>query len=277
MRSAIWLPNFGDYGDVRLLAELAREAEESGWDGFFLWDHVFRTRTLQPGMPVVDPWVALAAIAISTSRMRVGTMVTPVPRRRPWKLAREVVSLDHLSGGRAVLGVGIGAPPEFEFQPFGEPTDARTRAEKLDEGLELVRALWAGETVTHRGKHYSLEGVVFAPGPVQSPRVPIWVAATAPTHGPLRRAARWDGIFPLYRGVAPSPDDLRDTLRRIEEERGDLQGFDVAVSGATEPGSQDLVAEYRETGATWWLERIHHDRGSLEEMRARIGKGPPRV
>ena len=169
MRFAINLPNFGEYGDARRLAELARETEAAGWDGFFIWD-VFGGDSAAP-VPVDDPWIALAAIAATTERIRLGTMVTPLPRRRPWKLARQAASLDHLSGGRLILGVGIGTPPE-EFARFGEEPDPRIRAEMLDEGLEVLTGLWSGEPFSFHGRHYRVEEATLLPRPVQQPRIP---------------------------------------------------------------------------------------------------------
>ena len=176
MRYGIWVPNFGEYAEIPKLVVLAREAEAAGWDGFFVWDHVLRSETV----PIVDPWVALAAVAVETERVRIGPLVTPVPRRRPSKLAREVVSLDHLSAGRVVLGVGLGSPPEPEFARFGEDADLRVRAAKLDEGLEVLAGLWTGERFDYEGQYHRVRDAVFLPRPIQSPRVPIWVGAFWP-------------------------------------------------------------------------------------------------
>ncbi len=174
MKFGISTINFGWFADTDLLIEVAVEAEDAGWDGFFLWDHllVFHPK---PVVPFVDPWIALTAIAVNTKRMRIGTMVTPLPRRRPWKLARETVTLDHISKGRLTLGVGIGAPPEVEYGLFGEETSARIRAEKLDESLDILTGLWSGESFSHHGKHYNLSEMTFLPKPRQEPRIPIWV------------------------------------------------------------------------------------------------------
>src|SRR5438067_4066679 len=212
MRYGVSMPNFADYGDVHTLVELAREAEAAGWDGFFLWEHMIFWRDLR--VPIVDPWVALAAIAAGTERISLGPMVTPVARRRPWKLARETVSLDHLSRGRLILGVGLGDPADADFGVFGEETDAKVRARKLDEGLNVLAGLWGGEPFSYRGEHYRVEETVFLPRPVQSPRIPVWVGGWWPHKPPLRRAARWDGVFPGKitpdsRFEAVTPDDLR--------------------------------------------------------------------
>lgn len=157
MNYGVTIPNFGHFFNPRSLAALAHDAEEAGWDGFFLWDHVFYGL-----FPTVDPWIALAAIAMATYHMRIGPMVTPLPRRRPPKLARETVSLDHLSGGRLTLGVGIGALP-WEWDHLGEQTNIRTRGAMLDEGLDLLTEIWSGRPVTHRGEHYIAMSMALSP------------------------------------------------------------------------------------------------------------------
>ena len=243
MRFGLTVPNFGDYFDPRVLAALARDAEHAGWDGFFVWDHTVIWPT-----PTVDPWVALSAIAIATERIRIGPLVTPVPRRRPTKLAREVISLDHLSNGRVIFGVGIGAGP-WEWDYLGEETDLRTRGAMLDEGLDLLAKLWSGEPVRHDGRFYSFRGdggpdnpepmpTPFLPPPVQRPRVPIWVAGTWPSKPPFRRAARWDGVVPVARGAGMvnslTPDQVREVGAFIDERRGGNEPFDVVVAGHTD-------------------------------------------
>ena len=145
MKYGINIPNFGWFGDIDTLVEIAVEVEENGWDGFFLWDHLLVFKQEDMVLPFVDPWIALAAIACSTKKLRLGPLITPIPRRRPWKVAREAVSVDHLSKGRMILGVGLGAPPETEFDYFGEESDVKIRAEMLDEGLDIITGLWSGE------------------------------------------------------------------------------------------------------------------------------------
>ena len=283
LQFGISVPNFGGYADPRALAELAHDAEQAGWDGFFVWDHmqyVFADRE-----PVADPWILLAAIALRTERMRLGPLVTPVARRRPSKLARETVSLDQLSGGRLILGVGLGAPADAEFEDFGEDGDARIRAEKLDEGLAVLAGLWSGEPFSFSGTHFQVDDVTFLPPPIQQPRVPIWVAAQWPNRAPLRRAARWDGVAPGSAGVgwnAMMPaDDLRAAVAYIHEQRTTTDTFDVVVrgisTGVDHSADADLVDAYREAGMTWWVEHLHGYRGPYEEMAARIRLGPPRA
>jgi alkanesulfonate monooxygenase SsuD/methylene tetrahydromethanopterin reductase-like flavin-dependent oxidoreductase (luciferase family) len=197
MRSALFLPIFDDLANPRVLVQLAVGAEDAGWDGMFLWDHV---RWREPVRAAADPWIALTAMAATTSRIRIGPMVTPLARRRPAKVARETASLDVLSGGRLTLGVGIGSD-EFghEYSITGEDVDDKTRAEKLDESLEILEAAWSGEEVRHRGRHYTVDGMRFLPRPVQRPGVPVWVGATAARSS--RYAAR-PGIRATFRSVS---------------------------------------------------------------------------
>ena len=171
MKFGLSLPNHGDYGEIDRIIELALLAEEAGWDGFFLWDHIARGKA-----PQIDPWIAMSAIASRTEHLRLGILITPLARRRPWKVAREIVTLDHLSKGRMVLGVGLGDFIGKEFQNFGEVVDPRTRGEMLDEGLEIINGLQSGEEFTFNGAYYKIEKTVFNPKPIQKPRLPIWLA-----------------------------------------------------------------------------------------------------
>jgi alkanesulfonate monooxygenase SsuD/methylene tetrahydromethanopterin reductase-like flavin-dependent oxidoreductase (luciferase family) len=282
VRYAINLPNFEVFADPRTVAGLARDAEAAGWDGVFVWDHLTFVKAWR--LAIADPWIVLAAVALATERVRLGTMVTPLPRRRPWKLARETVTLDRLSGGRLVLGVGLGSPAEDEYGSFGEPVNAATRAAMLDEGLELLTRLWSGEPVTFHGGHYTVEDVTFLPTPLQSPRIPIWVAGTWPAAGPVRRAARFDGIAPLKPGPDGelqdlTADDVRALLATVREHRAGDGPFDVLVGGET-PGDDPAAARERleplaEAGMTWWQEVLTPRRGDLDALRARVRLGPP--
>jgi alkanesulfonate monooxygenase SsuD/methylene tetrahydromethanopterin reductase-like flavin-dependent oxidoreductase (luciferase family) len=270
--------NWGDYGDPRLLAELACEAEAAGWEGFFIWDHI----KWPAQAPAADPWVALAAMAMRTERIRLGTLVTPLPRRRPWKLARETLTLDQLSGGRLILGVGSGYFMDEEFAAFGEETDAKIRAAKLDEGLDILTGLWSGEPFSYAGTQYQVKDVCFTP-PVQRPRIPIWVAGTWPLKAPFRRAARWDGVVPIGRDFEKplTPADIRDIAAYIKEHRAGTEPFEVACGGQTSgrDAAEDatIVAPYAEAGLTWWLESRLPWLNALAEVRERIRKGPPKV
>lgn len=280
MNYGLYLPNFGDETSVRVLATLAREAEEAGWDGFFLWDHVvYRAR---PPVNMVDPWIALTAIAMTTERIRLGTTVTPVARRRPWILARETASLDQLSGGRLIVGVGLGDPPDLEFAQFGEEADDRIRAVKLDEGLDILAGLWSGQPFRYAGTHYKVKRVTFQPPSLQTPRIPIWVAGFWPNKAPFRRAARWDGVIPLQRGGL-EPDDIVAIAAYIKEHRTvetPDTPFDIVKIGSV-PGdnaarARKIVKTFAGVGVTWWLESLFTERNSLEAMRRRILQGPPK-
>ena len=278
----VHVQNSGAFGDPRTLAQMAHDAEDAGWDGFFIWDHLVYAVN-QTG-PVTDPTVALAAIAMSTSRVRFGPLVTPPARRRPWKLARETAALDVLSGGRLVLGVGLGEPVDLEFARFGEEDDKHVRAAKLDESLDILAGLWSGAPFSFHGAHYEIEDITFLPAPAQSPRIPVWVAGEWPNKRPFRRAARWDGIFPSKRGVAldemMTPADLEEIVSFIRQERAIDDSFVVALGGYTPARDHaravDIVAPYIDAGLTWWLEGLNSLRGSLADARERILAGPPR-
>jgi alkanesulfonate monooxygenase SsuD/methylene tetrahydromethanopterin reductase-like flavin-dependent oxidoreductase (luciferase family) len=279
MKYAFDTPQFGAFADPRLLAQLAHEAEDAGWDAFFLWDHI------QVGWPdaVADPWIALAAMAMSTSRILIGPIVTPLYRRHPWKVARETVTLDHLSGGRVVLGVGLGDDVFGEIRTFDAPVDPRTRAAMLDEGLAVLLGLWSSEKFSFEGKHYTIRDAQFLPAPLQKPRIPIWVAGTWPRKPPFRRAARFDGILPISGNIESqlTPSQVRDLVAFIKSVRTSDAPFEVIHSGETsgENADQDraIVASYEEAGATWWFEGRLPWRSSVEQVRARIRMGPPRL
>lgn len=282
MRYAIHAPNLRQFGDPKTIVGLAVEAEQAGWDGLFLWDHVLHRRT-EPE-PVIDPWATLGACAVTTERIRLGTMITPLSRRRPWNVAREAMSLDLLSGGRMVLGAGLGSPRDADFEAFGEEADDRRRAERLDEALKVLSGLWTGEWFAHSGEHFALDEMRFLPAPVQKP-IPIWIGGNWPNRRPFQRAARWDGVVPeKVGGQLPTPDDLRDLLAYVAEQRAALsidatRPFDAVIGGVTQTadaeGAQTARA-YAEAGATWWMERFHPARGSVDEARRRIAAGPPR-
>jgi alkanesulfonate monooxygenase SsuD/methylene tetrahydromethanopterin reductase-like flavin-dependent oxidoreductase (luciferase family) len=246
---AIFVAPFDELADPRLLADLAARAEEQGWDGFFLWDHIVYS---PPTRALLDPWVALGAIAHATERLRLGPMVTPLSRRRIHKLARETVTLDRLSDGRLTFGIGLGSDRHGELAPFGEVHDPREQAQLLDAGLERLQALWAGE---------------FEPVPVQQPRIPIWAAARYPNQRPLRRAARLDGLFPVE---VPEPDALREMIdATLAHRAADAAPFDVAVM--YQPGTDPSVWEA--AGATWTLTGFGQS-PKLDEVRAIIDAGP---
>jgi alkanesulfonate monooxygenase SsuD/methylene tetrahydromethanopterin reductase-like flavin-dependent oxidoreductase (luciferase family) len=279
MKYGLDIPTAGAYANPRVLADLAAEAEEAGWDGFFIWDILFAGDEMTT--PVADPWIALAAIATRTQRIRIGAMLTPLPRRRPWQIARETVTLDHLSNGRLTFGAGLGYQA-LDFTPFGENYDLRVLAEQLDEGLEVVQGLWGGEAFSFQGKHYQLSDVTLLPKPVQSPRIPVWLAGGWPRRKPFRRAARWDGLYLMTvnqtTGKHLSPEEIREIAAYVNSYREAAEPFDIAVSGETPANPRqgaDIVQPYQEAGATWWVE-YEASRQSLEEYRERIRQGPPK-
>lgn len=275
VRYAVGLPNVGEFGDPGLLVELAVAAEEHGWDGVFVWDHVLYR---EPGWPVVNPTVVTAAIAARTARVRIGTLMTGLPRRRVQVVAREVATLDALSGGRAVFGAALGSM-DIEYAAFGEPVELRTRAEKLDESLAVLARWWSGGQVRHAGAHLTVDGVATLPT-VQRPRVPIWCAGRWPAKAGFRRAARWDGVMPTHadfgKGATMPPPALAEALAVVAAERGDLDGFDVVLEGRTSPAeAAAVVAGYAAVGLTWWVEAMGWWRGGVADARTRIAAGPP--
>ncbi len=263
MRFAISTPNIGPTSE---LIELARETDAAGWDGLFVWDHLHLDR--QQLLHVHDPWVLLGAMAPYATRVRLGPLVTPVARRRPWVLAKQVVTLDHLTNGRAVFGVGLGHPAAEEFGAFGDPTDDRERADLLDESLEIITALWTGDFVDHVGPRYRVDAQ-FHPLPVQQPRPPIWVAGMLPNRRPFERAARYDGVVPLSSNGEPMPPA---DVAKVVEFTGRRDGFEVVVT------AQDgvPVQEYADAGATWIVHSSWPYSGYLADLRAKARSGPPR-
>ena len=278
MKHGVDFPPFEEFADPRFMAEMAYEAEQAGWDGVFMWDHVW----LGMREPFIDPWVALSAIAMRTERVRIGAMVTPLARRRPWMVARATVSLDHLSNGRLIFGAGLGSPADTEFGAFGEETDNRVRARKLDEGLDVLAGLWSGEPFSYEGQEYRIDDVTFRPKPVQQPRIPVWVGGQWPNRAPFHRAARWDGAFPTANdGNTPiTPDILREIDNYVKERRTSDGPFDL-VAGAENPMDDpselaDRVAALEEAGLTWAIYSFGSWNGTMKGTRERVRQGPPR-
>jgi alkanesulfonate monooxygenase SsuD/methylene tetrahydromethanopterin reductase-like flavin-dependent oxidoreductase (luciferase family) len=267
-------------GDVATILDLARVAEDAGWDGVFYWDGIY----VGPSTPVFDPWVVMAAIASRTSRVTIGAILTPPSRRRPWKLARETVTLDHLSGGRLVLPVGLGALDAFG--PFGEETDRAVRARLLDESLEIMTGLWSGEPFQYEGEHYRFDEVTFLPPPVQTPRIPIWVVGAWPRERSMQRALRYDGLLPNKLNADGShgevtPADVRAMADYVRERRSEPGPFEIVVEGRT-PGDDPaaaatVVRPFAEAGATWWIEAMWTAPNEPADIRARVTQGPPRI
>jgi alkanesulfonate monooxygenase SsuD/methylene tetrahydromethanopterin reductase-like flavin-dependent oxidoreductase (luciferase family) len=267
--------------DFNAVIDLACEAEQAGWDGFFVPDGIAIDVPKLGPMPLFDPWVVLGAIAARTSRIRIGTMITPVPRRRPWKLARECVTADHLSKGRLILSVGLGAATDDAgFYKVGEAMDLRVRAERLDEGLAILDGLWKGTAHTYAGKHFRCEGMTMIPPPVQKPRIPIWVVAVWQKPKSMQRMLSWDGVIPQkYNSYDPlSPDEIRQLVAYVAEHRTRQGPFDIITGGSSAGNktkrSADIVRPYVDAGATWWIEG---DMGAdtVQKCFDRVRKGPP--
>jgi alkanesulfonate monooxygenase SsuD/methylene tetrahydromethanopterin reductase-like flavin-dependent oxidoreductase (luciferase family) len=278
VRYGLSLPTGGPCGDPRFLVDLSVLAEAAGWDGVFLEDYVVFQGDRRA--PTCDSWTALAAIAVRTARVTLGTSVTPLARRRPWTVAREVAAVDQLSGGRAVLGVGSGDTGEHvvedaSFTAFGEERSPRVRAAMLDEALEIVAGLWSGQPFSFHGDHYIVDDVTFMPRPVQEPRVPIWVGGGFPNPGPTRRAARWDGAC-MYRERTHHMQ--ADDVRKLCAAAGD-RPYDVCVGGAARADDWDAerkrMRELAGAGVTWWAEYVPVQ--EPDAMRAAVERGPLRI
>jgi alkanesulfonate monooxygenase SsuD/methylene tetrahydromethanopterin reductase-like flavin-dependent oxidoreductase (luciferase family) len=286
MKYGVFLPNFTPFSSARIIADLARDAEQSGWDGFFLWDEMAGFEA-----ELVDPWIALAAAALTTERVKLGALVTPIARRRPWKLARETVTLDHLSNGRLILGVGTGGG-DAAYGDLGEEPDGKVRGDMLDEALAVLTGLWSAQPFQYEGKHYHIKKAHFRPGPFQQPRIPVWVGGIWPHKRPLRRMAQWDGMFPLFFGAANQEEELTHLRQWVAEvsalRGGNLQGYEVVTVGITPLEAPDQArakaAAYQAAGATWWLEGIDPfptgdytaEPVPFDRLRQRVLAGPPR-
>jgi alkanesulfonate monooxygenase SsuD/methylene tetrahydromethanopterin reductase-like flavin-dependent oxidoreductase (luciferase family) len=273
MKYGFVLPN----GDARTAAEWAHEAEAVGWDGFFVYDSVWG----------VDAAVMMAAIALRTEHIRIGTLLTPISRHRPWKLAGELAALDNLSDGRIILSVGLGAT-DTGFANFGEETDRKIRAELMDEGLDILTGLWRGQPFSFSGKHYKVQPTTFMPPPppVQKPRIPIWVVGAWPHEKSMNRVARYDGLLPAKmnaegKHVEITPDDLRAMKSYIEQHRTGTTPFDIVAEGRTSntdrPKQEAAIRPMKEAGATWWIENMWTDPNSPADVQARIRQGPPGI
>lgn len=266
MKHALFLPPFGDLAEPSRMVDLAVAAEEAGWDGLFLWDHVVYR---DPVTDLADPWIVLAAVAQATETLRLGTMITPPPRRRPQVLARQATTLDRLSGGRVTLGIGIGGDAYGEFSAFGDEGDAPTRGAMLDEEVELLRALWSGEVVDHHGRFHTVDGEAFRPTPVQPGGPPLWAAARFGNTAPLRRAARLDGVFPIS---LETPDDLRAVVAELEDLAGGLpDDYDVCVNLLADTDPEDWAA----AGATWLVTHVGPFHVDADDLHRLASEPPP--
>lgn len=291
MRYGVTVPNLGVGDDPRAVVELIVAAERSGWDGCFLWDAPFVGHANPKVRAAHDAWQLLALAAARTNRIVLGTMITPLPWRRPWLVARDAVTLDRLSGGRFILGVGLGSPPGSEMS-FSEELDRRTRAVMLDESLDILKMCWSGESFDYEGDHYAVSQAQCLPRPTAG-TIPVWVVGAWnrnpdawPIKKSMRRALRWDGILPNLMGEAREGtsdfDDISSMSAWINRERD--TPFDVVVEVGTpvdENTSVDAVRRWANAGATWWLERVWYSMyrhpGDPSVMQTRIESGPPTI
>jgi alkanesulfonate monooxygenase SsuD/methylene tetrahydromethanopterin reductase-like flavin-dependent oxidoreductase (luciferase family) len=273
LRYGVYLPPFGPLGDPRELVELAVRAEAAGWDGVFLWDHVVTGM-----MPIADPWTTLAAIAQATRTILLGPTVTPLARRRPWQVARQASTVSRLSGGRFVLGTGVGTDESGDFSSFGDPTDVPTRAAMLTEGLGLVRSMWAGDAIDHEGRHYTVNLPATDPEPH---RIPVWMASSGNHPNVIARAVHCDGIFPNPDDHELVPEEIAATVTALRAAGlPEDKPFDIAVRGNASPAwEEDKNIDLKglhEAGMTWWMESlIHFD--PLELTMHVVDAGPPRI
>jgi alkanesulfonate monooxygenase SsuD/methylene tetrahydromethanopterin reductase-like flavin-dependent oxidoreductase (luciferase family) len=268
-------------GEAREQVDLARAAEAAGWDGVFTWDGIHVGDDLE----TYDPWALMGAMAMATERVSLGAMLTPPSRRRPWKLARETTTVDRLSNGRLILPVGLGAVDDRGVTALGEVADRKTRAERLDEGLEILIGLWSGEPFGYEGRHFQFEPMAFRPTPVQRPRIPIWVVGAWPSERSMSRVLRYDGLLPYWlaqtTGLArpQEPDQLAEMREWIGARRS-LEGFDIIMEGATSAedaaSAAAAVKPWADAGATWWIESDWSN-WDPAVMRHRIEAGPPRI
>jgi len=277
----VFLPPFAEFAEPKRLVALAQSAEQAGWDGLYLWDHMLTI----PGMAVADSFVMAAAIAQATERIRLGMMVTPLPRRRPWVLARQTATLDQLSEGRLVVGVGLGHDERKEFSSFsGEIVDPLERALFLDDSLEVLRRFWSGEPVEFEGARITVHSTAFLPRPVQQP-LPVWVACRWPHHRPLARAARHQGCFPLFDPGGrelpglPEPEQVAALRTKLLDEGGPTD-IDIVCRGVSGPAAghelSSRFAALEEAGMTWWLESFGRGEPPAAQVEAVVAAGPPR-
>lgn len=281
IRYGLVFPNM----DIHSVPALAVEAEQAGWDGVFIPDCINIEGSTDPGLGY-DPWITLALVAASTERIRFGTMITPPSRRRPWKLARETVTLDRLSNGRLILPVGLGAIDDAGFSKVGEAIERKARAELMDESLDIITGLWRGQPFSYDGKHYQVQEQAFVPTPVQQPRPPIWVVGLWPNQRSMRRVLKWDGLLPNVKSsdggnAEITPDHVREMRAFVTQHRPDdaTTPFDIVVEGSTPADSpakgREAVAPYAEAGITWWLDSFWSEPNDPDTIRERIDAGPP--
>lgn len=269
-------------GEALEQVELARAAEAAGWDAVFTWDGIH----VGDDIETYDPWALMSAMAMATERVRLGAIISPLSRRRPWKVARETTTVDRLSNGRLVLAVGLGATDDRGITGFGEAATRRERAERLDEALEILLGLWSGEPFGFEGRHYRFEPMAFHPTPIQRPRIPVWVVGAWPSERSMQRALRYDGWMPYWLptrgGEALARPDRPEQLAEVRDwiaARRSIEGFEIVMEGTTPTGDPAAAAtiarSWADAGATWWIESDWQS-FDVAVMRRRIEAGPPR-
>ncbi len=279
MRFAIGVPNVAAFADPVFLVEIAAMTEQAGWDGFFVWDHLLYR---PPEPTAVEPWSIVAAAAAITFRVRLGVLLTALPRRHPALMAQQVATIDLLSRGRVVFGAGLGSIPE-EYISFGEDGDPHVRARKLDEALDLVCAIWSGEPVQYHGEFYSVDAPALLPQPLQRPRPPIWLGGRWPNRAPFRRAAHYDGVMPTHaaheHGSFMTPSQLGVIVEYVQAHRRVAQPMEVVMEGESTDAEHlgELCGSYAEVGLTWWVEKLGWWRGDFDAAFRRVVAGRPKI
>jgi hypothetical protein len=279
MKFGLNATNFGKtFGNPKLAVELIEEAEKAGWDGFFLWDHILYPESKAS---VVDPFITLTAAAVRTNRIFLGTAVTPLPRRKPTKLARECVTLDHISNGRLILGVGLGVPEELRL--IGEETSSKLLARMIAEQIKILNGLWSGEEFSFNGEFYNIEEVTFLPKPVQQPRIKLWGAGTWPNLGPFKRAVYLDGIIPVKAGFDRplTLEEWEQIIEYLKSEKELSENYDMArvyfFTGEDKQTELDNLKRFEEIGINWWIDSVSDWTGDTETIREVIREGPPKT
>jgi len=280
IKYGVYIANFGPNWSVNDFVELAKEAEKAGWDGFFIWDHIYARD--MPDANVIDPFITLAAIASQTKKIQIGTTVTPLARRHPWKVARETATLDQLSNGRFILGVGLGGDPVNEFAVFGQESNDKLRGEMLDESLDILQGLWSGEKFAYNGKHYQIKETQFLPATVQKPTIPIWVGGNWPNKKPFRRAAKYQGAFPLLANSWDGLDakhypEILTYIKKYQQQPD--KPFDVVFmtnfsywEGENKFG--EMISDYSSVGVNWFVHCFHPWEGDFDTYKQLV-KNPP--
>jgi hypothetical protein len=276
MRYGVSFPVAGLLSDLRIVGQLARQIEDTGWDGCFVWDHLS-----MGAMRVADPWLALAIIAETTKRVRLGPLVTPIFRRHVEKLAHETITLDHLSCGRMIFGAGLGSDRFGEISAFGGPLSDRARAAVMDETLAALIGLWSGRAFSYEGRYHQFKEAQIIPGCVQSPRIPIWIAASSSRRPPMHRASCYEGIVPVGGDLKRclTITELQGIVSYVRALRAPHLPFDVIhfgeISDLSNAQARDTISAYEEIGVTWWIETLPYESNDLRKILDRISLRPP--